>query len=178
MAEGFEEIEAVATIDILRRGDVDVTIVSITSKKEVSGAKGIGVVSDMLFEEVEPSSADMLILPGGMPGSTNLNAHKGLKNLIVDYNNQGKFIAAICAAPLVFGGLGILHGKKAICYPGVEHLLKGAIIEDFPVVQDGNIITGKGPGLAFYFGFKLVEVLNGIAKANEVKSAMLLQDII
>ncbi len=173
LAEGFEEMEAVGTIDILRRGEADVTTISITGKREVTGAKGIPVVADRLFEESELTQGDMLMLPGGLPGSTNLNSHKPLKNLITTYVRQGKYVAAICAAPLVFGGLGILQGKKAICYPGVEHLLKGAIIEDLPVVCDGNIVTGKGPGLVYDFGLKLVSLLNGQAKADEVAAAML-----
>jgi DJ-1 family protein len=174
LAEGFEEIEAISTVDILRRGGVRVETVSITKEKEVKGAHHIPVVADCLLEEINTETADMLILPGGLPGSTNLNAHEGLKKSLTAHYNNGKYIAAICAAPLVFGELGLLQGKKAVCYPGIEPQLIGATIVDTPVVQDGNIITGKGPGLAFHFGLKLIALLKGQDKADEVAAGMLL----
>ena len=173
LATGFEEIEAMATSDILRRAEIDFSLVSITGNKAVVGAHQISVVADYLFEEADLTSADMLVLPGGMPGAANLNAHEGLKDLILEYDKQGKYLAAICAAPLVFGGLGLLQGKKAICYPGFEGQLTGATIEDQPVVQDGNIITGKGPALACQFGLKLISVLCGQKKVEELKKALL-----
>lgn len=174
LAEGFEEIEAISVVDILRRGGVNVETVSIGQDKQVKGAHHVPVVADRLFEKADLQSADMLVLPGGLPGATNLNAHAALKELLVEYLDKGKYIAAICAAPQVFGGLGLLKGKKAVCYPGVEPKLTGATIVDEPVVQDGQIITGKGPGLAFAFGLKLVALLQGQAKADEVAAGMLL----
>jgi len=176
LAEGFEEIEAVATIDILRRGDLDVTTVSITGKNAVNGAHNISVVADQLFEEANFESGQMLVLPGGMPGAKNLNEHEGLKSLIKQYVSENKKIAAICAAPLVFGGLNLLQGKKATAYPGFEDTLLGASYVNDKVVQDSNIITGKGPGLTFDFGLAIVAELQGQAKADEVARGMLLKD--
>lgn len=175
LAEGFEEIEAVSIIDVLRRGDVKVSAVSITNDYIVKGAHNISVEADYLFDEVDLSLGDMLVLPGGMPGADNLNKHEGLKIAISKYNDDGKRIAAICAAPLVFGSLGILRNKKATSYPGFESQLTGADIKSDGVVVDGNIITGKGPGFAAQFGLKLVEELQGKEKANEVASGMLLK---
>ena len=174
LAEGFEETEAVATIDIMLRGELDVTSVSITGNLLVTGAHGIAVKANTLFENAIISSGDMLVLPGGMPGASNLNAHAGLKKALEQYSASGKKIAAICAAPLVLGGLGLLQGKKATAYPGYESTLKGATYVNNPVVKDGNILTGKGPGLVFNFGLAIVEELQGKAKADEVAAGLLL----
>jgi 4-methyl-5(b-hydroxyethyl)-thiazole monophosphate biosynthesis len=175
LAEGFEETEAVATIDIIRRGELDITIVSITGRLSVTGAHGIPVTADALFENTDFSSGDLLILPGGMPGASNLNAHSGLKALLKQYAQDGKKMAAICAAPLVLGGLDLLQGKKATAYPGFESTLKGATYQEKPVVKDGNIITGRGPGFVFDFGLTLVEELQGKIKADNVAAGLLLQ---
>ncbi|GAP72233.1 hypothetical protein SAMD00024442_28_6 [Candidatus Symbiothrix dinenymphae] len=168
LADGFEEIEASGTVDILRRGGLDVTTVSVAATLQVSGAHGIPVVADALFAEVDFSGGDLLVLPGGGSGTKNLNAHEGLKNLLKQHAAAGKKIAAICAAPMVLGGLGLLQGKRATCYPGMENTLQGATIADASVVKDGNIITGKGPGYTFEFALALVAELQGQAKADEV----------
>ncbi|MDR1368904.1 MAG: DJ-1/PfpI family protein [Dysgonamonadaceae bacterium] len=168
LANGFEETEAIATIDILRRGDLRVNTVSITGNKLVTGAHGISVIADGTFDEADFSNGSMLVLPGGMPGASNLNAHEGLKNLLSFYYEAGKNVAAICAAPLVLGGLGILKGKKASCYPGFESQLTGATTTGNPVEKDGTVITGKGPGYVADFALALVAELQGKAKANEV----------
>lgn len=173
LAEGFEEIEAVGTIDILRRGELDVTTVSITGKNAVTGAHHIPVTADKLFAEVDFSNGAMLVLPGGMPGASHLNSHTGLKELLKQYVAEGKKIAAICAAPLVLGGLGLLQNKKATAYPGFEDTLQGATVVKHPVVKDGNIITGQGPGFALNFGLAIVEELQGKNKAADVAAAML-----
>jgi 4-methyl-5(b-hydroxyethyl)-thiazole monophosphate biosynthesis len=177
LATGFEEIEAIATIDILRRGGVEVTVVSITGEHTVLGVHQIPVTADKLFEEADFSDGDAFILPGGGPGSQMLNGHDALKQLLVCRNEQNKWIAAICAAPLVLGGLGLLEGKKAICYPGCEPLLKGAILTDEPAVTDGNIITGKGPGLAFDFALTVLAALQGQGQevADSVAGDLLLK---
>jgi len=175
LAEGFEETEAIAAMDVMLRGELDVTSVSVTGKLPVTGAHGIAVNADALFEKANLSSGDMLVLPGGMPGASNLNAHAGLKSALEQYAASGKKIAAICAAPLVFGGLGLLQGKKATAYPGFESTLKGATYVNSPVVKDGNIITGRGPGFAFQFGLAIVEELQGKAKADEVAEGLLLK---
>ena len=175
LAEGFEETEAVGTIDVLRRGELNVTVVSISGEKTVVGAHNISVVADKLFSEVDFSTGAMLVLPGGMPGASNLNAHSSLKALIQQYNSDGKRLAAICAAPLVFGGLGLLQGKKAIAYPGFESTLGGATVIEKAAVKDGNIITGRGPGFVIDFGLAIVEELQGKAKADEVAAGLLYQ---
>ena len=175
LAEGFEETEAVATIDIMLRGDLDVTSVSITGNLLVTGAHGIAVAADTLFEDAYISSGDMLVLPGGMPGASNLNAHAGVKSALEQYAANGKKIAAICAAPLVLGGLGLLKGKIATIYPGYESTLEGAVYYNNPVIKSGNIITGQGPGFVFQFGLLIVEELQGKAKAKEVAEGLLLR---
>jgi len=175
LAEGFEETEAIGTIDVMRRGELNVTIVSVTGKSLVTGAHGIVVQSDTLFENTDYSKGDMLVLPGGTPGAFNLNAHQGLKNLLLQYAIEGKRLAAICAAPLVFGGLDLLQGKKATAYPGFESYLKGAECVKTAVAKDENIITGRGPGFAFDFGLAIVEELQGKTKADEVAAGLLIQ---
>ena len=174
LATGFEEIEAIATIDILRRGGVELTTVSITGDLTVLGVHQIPVTADRLFEDTDFIDGDAFILPGGGPGSHNLNANEALKNLLACRNEKGKLIAAICAAPLVLGGLGLLEGKKAICYPGMESYLTGAIITDQPTVTDGNTITGKGPGFAFDFALTILAALQGQETADSVASDLLL----
>jgi 4-methyl-5(b-hydroxyethyl)-thiazole monophosphate biosynthesis len=174
LATGFEETEAVGTIDVLRRGGIETSVVSITGAREVTGAHGLGVVADALFGETDFSAIDALILPGGMPGSSNLNACEPLKQLLVNHHDEGKLVAAICAAPLVLGGLGLVNGRKATCYPGFEPQLTGAILTDKAAVTDGNIITGKGPGLVFHFALSIVAYLQGQTVADEVSAGLLL----
>ncbi|MDH6305798.1 4-methyl-5(b-hydroxyethyl)-thiazole monophosphate biosynthesis [Parabacteroides sp. PF5-5] len=174
LATGFEEVEATGTIDVLRRGEVETTVVSITGDCKVTGAHGLQLVADKLFEETDFTDADALILPGGMPGSSNLNAYAPLKDLLVKHYDQGKVVAAICAAPLVLGGLGLLKGRRATCYPSFEPQLIGATITGEAAVIDGNVVTGKGPGLVFDFALALVKVLNGKPIAEEVAAGLLL----
>jgi len=173
LATGFEETEAVATIDILLRGGIEAVTVSVTGNNLVEGAHGISVHADKLFEEIDFNEGIMLVLPGGMPGASNLNAHSGLKKHILEYIEKGKYVAAICAAPLVLGELGILQGKKATCYPGYESHLKGAILCEDGLVQDGKIITSKGPGFVFDFGLKIVAELQGQAQSDKVARGLL-----
>ena len=173
LATGFEEIEAITTMDILRRGEVELVTVSITGELMVLGLHQIPIIADQLFEEVDFLDGDAFILPGGGPGSFMLNDHEALKQLLVSKNKQKKWIAAICAAPLVLGGLGILEGKKAICYPGMESYIQGAVLTDAPVVIDENIITGKGPGLSFKFGLTILSALHGQVIADKVAANLL-----
>lgn len=174
LADGFEEIEALATVDILRRAHISVTTVSITEKKEVIGAHNIPVIADSLFSDTDFSEVDYLVLPGGMPGAQHLNNHKGLRQLLTDFDCNGKQIAAICAAPMVLGGLGMLEGKQATCYPGFEDKLIGAQVTSQGVATDKHITTGKGPGLAFNFALTLVEQIAGSDKRKEVEQGLLL----
>jgi len=172
LATGFEEIEAIGTIDILRRGDIQTVTVSVTGELTVNGVHGIPVIADELFENIDCSDCDALVLPGGGPGSVMLNRHEGVRQALVEASQNGKLIAAICASPRVFGSLGLLNGKNATCYPGIEPELIGATFLPEPVVTDQNIITGRGPGLVFDFGLAILTYLN--ANANQVASDLLL----
>ena len=174
-AEGFEEIEAITPIDVLRRAGCEVVTVSVTGNSEVTSARGLTLLADKHFVEADYEDADMIVLPGGQPGANNLNRHEGLKKQIQQFHSQGKFVAAICAAPLVLGSTGILKGKRATCYPGTEAQLTGATCTGNGVERDGHIITGKGPGFALDFALLLAEVLTGKDKANEVRKAMLIE---
>lgn len=169
MAEGFEETELTATCDLLKRAGHEVCMVSITGDKIVAGAHGIRICSDILFDEKDLTDGELYILPGGLPGTTNLSEHEGLKELLLKVNADGKRIAAICAAPTVLGKFGLLEGKLATCYPGCEDGLTGATIdEENAAVTDGTITTSVGPGTAIDFGLELIEVLDGIEKADEI----------
>lgn len=175
LAEGFEESEAVLPIDILRRAGISVQTVSVTGNRIVTGAHQIPVQADLLFEEGNFSEGEMLVLPGGMPGTRNLQAHEGLAKLIFRYAEKGRYLAAICAAPLVYGQLGLLEGKKAICYPGFENELKDAVIIHDKVVRDGHFITSAGPGTAMQFGLTLAAILAGDEVAENVAKGMLVK---
>lgn len=164
---GFEEIEAITTIDLLRRADIMVTTVSVTGIETVLGAHNIAVKADALFQAVDFSDADMLILPGG---ATRLGEHNDLCELLQQHNAENKMIAAICAAPSVLGQLGILHGKQATCYPGFESYLGESFIGGL-VVESKNIITAKGPGLSSDFAFCIIEKLKGSDIADQVYDA-------
>lgn len=174
LADGFEEIEAIAPIDIFRRAGIEVVTVSISAQKEVSGAHGIAVLTDCLFSDVELAENDLLFLPGGMPGTKNLDAHAGLKNLISLQVQKGERLAAICAAPSIPGKMGLLEGKEAICYPGFEKELTGAIISGSKIVKADNIFTAKGAGVAIQFALRLVEELKGKEEADRISNSICL----
>ena len=174
LATGFEELEALSPVDVLRRGGVDVKTVSVTGEKTVVGSHGIPVTADLLFSEADYENCEMIVLPGGLPGATNLGAHEGLCGKIREFFSAGKYTAAICAAPMVFGALGILEGKKATIYPGMEAELKGAVPTGELVVTDGTVITGKGPGAALPFALKLLALLADQETADTVGSGMLI----
>ena len=148
LAEGFEEVEALFPLDIMRRGGLNVKTVSVTGKNLVTGAHQVPVAADMLFEEVKEEDVEMIVLPGGLPGATNLDAHAGLDRLIRSFAEAGKPLAAICAAPMVYGKRGLLKGKKATCYPGFDSYLEGAEYTGNMVETADNFILGKGPGAA------------------------------
>lgn len=174
LATGFEEMEAIGITDILRRGGVTAKTVSITDEQKVTGSHGIEVTADLLLNQTDFSDADALILPGGLPGSKNLNASDPLKELLLQQYRQGKTVAAICAAPLVLGGLGLLKRRKATCYPGFEQTMIGAEATGNPVEKDGPVLTGRGPGLVQPFAVALVEELRGKDVAEEVAAGLLL----
>ena len=175
LAEGFEEIEALTPVDVLRRAGLSVQTVSVMDEQVVAGAHGVPVLADKMFAEINPEDAEMILLPGGLPGATNLDAHEGLSRMILDFAAAEKPLAAICAAPLVLGNRGLLQGKKATCYPGFETYLQNAEYTAALVEKDGNIITGKGPGAAMEFAFAIVEKYCGIDKVNELKQGMMIQ---
>ncbi len=174
MADGFEDIEALIPIDVLRRGGVDVTTVSISDSNIVESAHGVQVVADALFDDVadDLSDADLLMLPGGMPGAENLNAHEGLKEALVKQFEAGRLVAAICAAPLVLGGLGILEGHRATCYPGFEGTLRGADYTGDLWTIDRNVVTGEGPAAALPYAFSLLAMLTTEENARDVAQGM------
>ena len=168
LADGFEEIEGLTVVDILRRAGIDTVMASIGTKREVKGSHGIVIGTDCIFDEVDADAADMLVLPGGMPGTRYLAEHKGLAELLLKADREGRKIAAICAAPSVLGGLGLLKGRRAACYPGFEEKLTGAEVTFDPVAVDGNVTTSRGMGTAIPFALSLVEQLAGEEKADEL----------
>ncbi len=173
LAEGFEEIEAISIIDVLRRAQIETQIISMSGNKLVTGSHGISVLADSLFEEADYNKYDMLVLPGGMPGSMNLKNHAGLSRRILQFHREGKYLGAICAAPIVFGHLGILQGCKATCFPGFEDQLTGAIVTGSDVECSGTVITGKGAGVAIQFALEIVKMLIGEASAKALATKMI-----
>ena len=173
LANGFEEIEGLAPVDILRRGGVEVVTVSITGKREVQSSHGITILADTTFEEGGRfDDADILLLPGGMPGSTNLNAHDGVRDAIRRQYESGKRVGAICAAPMVLGSLGILKGKRATCSPGFEKYMTGAEYTGELFTVDGNIITGEGPAATLPYAYKILSFFIGEEKSRVLQAKM------
>ncbi len=173
LADGFEDVEALIPVDVLRRGGVDVTTVSITEFPLVQSAHGVNIEADMMFEQVDLSDADLLFLPGGMPGASNLYEHKGVCKALVDQAEAGRKVAAICASPaVVLAPLGILDGKKATCYPGFESALTEATYTADLVTVDGNITTGEGPAAAFPFAYELLAQLVNKQTSDQVAEGM------
>lgn len=173
LADGFEETEAIAPLDMLRRAKFDVKTVGVTGKTVTSSHK-VPVTCDITIDEINLESTDMLVLPGGMPGTLNLEKSEGVQKALDYAHDNNKFIGAICAAPSILGHKGFLNGKKAACFTGFEKDLKGATIcSDEGVVQDGKIITARGAGVAEQFGFKLVEALGGKALSDKIREAVL-----
>jgi 4-methyl-5(b-hydroxyethyl)-thiazole monophosphate biosynthesis len=173
LADGFEEIEALTVVDLLRRAGIETWTVSMTERLPVKGSHEIKVIADVLFEDAVYSNCDMIVLPGGNPGFKNLDAHEGLLEKIYSFNNQGKWLAAICAAPSVLGHAGVLEGKKATCYPGLEKELTGADFVTDPVVSDQKVITSRGASTAIAFALKIIEELKGKEKSEEIAKGIL-----
>lgn len=171
-ATGYEEIEALAVVDVLRRGKVEVSMVGVSSKTVVS-ARGISINMDTTLDEVNHEEIDMMVLPGGVPGIINLESNEKLINQLKSFKEQGKWLAAICAAPSILGTHGLLVGEKATCYPNYESKLVGCEHIDEKVVVSGKIVTGQGAGAALEFAFKILEVLQGKEIADEVRKAMI-----
>ncbi len=174
LADGFEEIEALSPLDLLRRANIEVVTVGL-GKKDLTGAHGITVMADTDDAHLPTGPYEMVILPGGMPGASNLDASAVVDHVLRETAAQGGYLAAICAAPMVLGHRGYLAGKRAICFPGFESELRDAIVTpyDTGVVCDGNVITARGMGVAQAFGLSLVAALRGEAAAEQLKSAIL-----
>lgn len=173
LATGFEEIEALTVVDILRRGGVETTMVSISDDLFVTSARNIMVKADVTFKELENKDLTMLVLPGGLPGTTNLEACQPLMKIVDEFDSEGKYVAAICAAPSILGHRGILNGKKACCYPGYEEDLTGAIVSNQEVEVDGHIITARGMGCSIPFSLALLELLRGKELAETIKQKII-----
>lgn len=155
LADGFEETEAIGSLDVIRRAGIEIKTVGVTDKT-VTGSHNIQIIADIMLEDIDYCVMDGVILPGGMPGTTNLFENKRVVDAVKSCFASGKLIAAICAAPMIFGQLGMLKGKKATCYPNFEKYLDGATVSDAQCVTDGNVITGKGAGAAILFGAEIV----------------------
>ena len=172
LAEGFEEIEGLTVVDLLRRAKIETEMVSIMETKQVKGSHGIEVTADSTFADNDYNDATVLVLPGGMPGTLNLGNHEGLCEILKKHYEEEKMVAAICAAPSVFGQLGFLNGRIATCYPGFESKLEGAIVCSTKVAVDGNVITARAMGAAIEFALKMIEVLVGLEKAMEIREGI------
>ncbi|MEG0918604.1 MAG: DJ-1/PfpI family protein [Anaerovoracaceae bacterium] len=168
LATGFEEVEAITTCDYLRRAGIKTKLVSIEGAK-VRGAHNIAIDADLLFNEADYNLCQAIVLPGGLPGTTNLMAHQDLRNEILKANKQGKLICAICAAPMILGDLGIINGKTVTIYPGLDEKLTGAHYEDSVAIRDGNIITSRGPATAVDFALKIIEAIKDNKASEEIK---------
>lgn len=175
LADGFEEIEALATVDILRRARIEVVMAGL-QPGVVTSARNVGVVSDATLDQVDPDQFDMLVLPGGQPGTDTLNADPRVHQVVKRFHADGKLIGAICAAPSVLAVDGLLNGKRATCYPTYSNKLGGAHYTDLAVVRDGNLITSQGAGTAHRFAFELITALVGCEVAQSVASSMLFND--
>lgn len=169
LADGFEIVEAMAPLDMLRRAGVDVQTVGLFGKNVVC-SKNVEVKADITMDQVNMEDCEMIILPGGLPGAEHLRDSEEIGEIIDYAESNSLFIAAICAAPMVIGRRGVLRGKRATCFPGYENELLGADCTGEGVVRDGKVITGKGAGRSIEFGLALVEALRGKAKADEIKA--------
>jgi len=172
LADGFEDIEAISIIDILRRGELDVVTVSLVGDSAVS-AHGVEIKADKRLDDIDPDQFDAVVLPGGDGGMKNLRASQKILEIIRDFSTSGKWTAAVCASPSVLGTAGILRGKKATCYPGYEENLTDAELSEEAVVVDGKVVTSRGPATAPEFALKLVALLQNPETAEKLKKGML-----
>lgn len=173
LAEGFEEAEAIVPIDIARRAGIEVTMVSVSDVRNVTGSHGIKIDADSVLSDIDITEYDMLMLPGGAPGTTNLENSDGVKNAVIKAYKEGKYLAAICAAPRILGELGMLEGKKATVYPGNEEHLRKAVYDDKArAVIDGKVITARGMGCAIDFGKEIVTALMDAGTADKILTSI------
>ena len=171
LSDGCEEVEALCTVDIMRRAKIDIVLISVTGQLEITGSRNIRFMAEELFENTDFEALDGVILPGGMPGTKHLQAHEGVNRIIKKYAAEQKLVAAICAAPSVLGAAGLLEGKEATCHPGFESALTGAseVVTGVTVVRDGNIITSRGMGTTIDFALEIVRYLKDDSAVYEVK---------
>lgn len=176
-AEGYEEIEALTVVDMCRRAGIETEMVSVTDALTVTGAHNIPVVMDKTISDLDFTTLDMIVLPGGMPGTINLENTPVLMNQVKIFAETGKYVAAICAAPSVLGHLGILEGKTACCFPGFEEELTGAAVTFNSCEADGNVITARGMGCAIDFSVEIINTLSDGAKGDEIASKIVYKKI-
>ena len=176
LADGVEEVEALAVIDLLRRADIDTEIVSVQNKEMIEGSHKIGIRPDVKLSEIFVDADDVLFLPGGGVGTKNLKASDELASLLKSHAAKGGRLAAICAAPSVLGGLGLLEGKKATCYPGFEGELKGAEFVPVPVITDGLVTTSRGMGTSVLLGLELVKILKSPEESAKLAERIMLPE--
>lgn len=175
MADGCEEIEGLTVVDILRRAGLEIEMISINKTTNVTGSHGIAFSADAVFEDVNYDELDAVVLPGGMPGTTRLGDHAGVVSVMKKFAAEGKLVAAICAAPSVLGAAGILNGKRAVCHPGFEEKLSGALVSEDAAVTDGNVITSRGMGTAIDFALSIVRYFKDEAAVLDLKQKLVYQ---
>lgn len=173
LADGFEEIEALSVVDVLRRAGVEIYMVSVKADKVVESDRKISVIADKTLDQITVEQEDMIVLPGGMKGVRGLEATEALVKLLKTHKDNQGWLAAICAAPIVPGKLGFYEGVKATCYPGLEQELSGAKVSQEDVVIDGKFVTSRGPGTALPFAYALLSIIKGPEVAQQVRSDML-----
>lgn len=173
LAPGFEEIEALTIVDVLRRAGMLVTTVSMDGDKIALGSHNIPVIADLVFDDADFSDAELMFLPGGLPGATNLDAHEGLREVLSAHAAKGGLIAAVCAAPLVLGHLGLTNGKTCTCYPGFETELGSANYTGSIVEVDGKLITGRGPAACLELAYTILEVMGKKDAAAQLREGMI-----
>lgn len=173
LADGFEEIEALTVCDYLRRAEIGVDLVCVNDKKEVESSHGVKIMADFILDDVKITDYKGIYIPGGQPGATNLSKNAKVKEIVELYNGSEKYIASICAGPMVLDAVGILKNRKFTCYPGVEQRLSTQDSLDEVVVKDENIITAMGPSIAQLLAFKLIEEFKGIEMAEKIKKDVL-----
>lgn len=174
LAEGFEEVEALTVVDYLRRTEIEVDTVSITEDKSVKGAHDIIVMADKVLSDIDhPQVYDGVVIPGGIPGATNLRDNKDVIDIVRQLDEKKKLVAAICAGPIVLQQAGIIEGKDITSYPGFEDQLEGCVYCEDRVVRDGHIITSRGPSIAADFVMEIIDYLQGQGKINQLKESIL-----
>ncbi len=172
MADGCEEIEGLTVVDIVRRAKMEIVMISITGKREVTSSHQVTFLTDALAAEVDYDTLDGIVLPGGMPGTLNLQADETVNKVIRQFAAEGRLVCAICAAPSVLGAAGILEGKWATCHPGFEEKLTGAKVEEKEVVVDGNVITSRGMGTAIPFALEIVRYFADDETVEQVRKGL------